>query len=201
MDLYGPDPDSRNTHVITTARLMIEPPAPAHAPALYDLAGGPDRDAITAGLLWEGPESVADIELWVQRRQAQTFAEGGFGWVIVDREGEVSGMPSNPLGTVTIRQQFFPGRCTVGYWLGRAYWGQGLMTEALTAMIDFAFSQLRMVKVEAEVFARNTPSLAVVERLGMRHESSIRRAVFKNGEWLDERTYGLIPEEWPVSDR
>ncbi|MFP3914939.1 MAG: GNAT family N-acetyltransferase [Actinomycetota bacterium] len=196
MTASGPDPTSLNTHVIRTPRLTIEPPSRTHALALYGMAGGPDRDRVTAGLLWDGPESVDDVLEWVEQRRTRPFSADGFGWVILDRLGEVSGIPENPLGSISLRPQHFPGRCSVGYWLGAGHWRKGVMTEALSALIDFAFHEIGVVKIEAEVFKRNTAGPALAEALGMRKEAEIRRAVLKRGEWLDELTYGLLPEEW-----
>lgn len=192
----GPDPTSFNTYVINTARLSIEPPVRAHALALYGMAGGANRHRVTEGLLWDGPDSVDEVLEWVERQQAQPFSVGGFGWVILDRSGEVSGTAGNPLGSITLRPHHFPGRCTVGYWLGTDHWRRGAMSEALSGLIDFAFRDLGIGKIEAEVFSRNTAGRALVESLGMKREAEIRRAVLKRGEWLDELTYGLLPEEW-----
>lgn len=196
MATSGPDPTSLNTYVINTARLSIEPPVRAHALALYGMASGSKGHGVTQGLLWNGPDSVDEVLEWVERQQNQPFSVGGFGWVVLDRRGAVSGTSRNPLGSITLRPHHFPGRCTVGYWLGAEHWRRGVMTEALSGVIDFSFRDLGVVKIEAEVFSRNTAGRALVESLGMKQEGEIRRAVLKRGEWLDELTYGLLPEEW-----
>ena len=59
------------------------------------------------------------------------------------------------------------GKGDVGYWLGKPYWGKGIMREALTAVLDLCFGEFDQVKVEAEIFTTNSRSVALVEGLGM----------------------------------
>ena len=88
------------------------------------------------------------------------------------------------------------GRGDVGYWLGKPYWGQRLMREALTAVLDLCFGELDQVKVEAEVFTTNARSKRLVEGLGMQLEGTIRSSHLKRGEWVDAHIYGILREEW-----
>lgn len=131
MPNLGPDPASRNNHVLEAPRLSIRPPEHTDASDLYRLASGPDREVVTAGLLWEGPDSVDDVRPWVDRHRHEPYSAVGFGWVITDRRGDVSGPPGAVLGTIALRPHYFPGRGTVGYWLGKDYWRRGVMSEAL----------------------------------------------------------------------
>jgi RimJ/RimL family protein N-acetyltransferase len=70
------------------------------------------------------------------------------------------------------------------------------MREALTSLLDLAFGQLDMVKMEAEVFTGNARSIRLVESLGMRHEGTIRHAHLKRGNWVDAHAYGMLRGEW-----
>lgn len=60
-----------------------------------------------------------------------------------------------PLGAIGTRPRGWPGRGDVGYWLGKPYWGRGVMAEALREVLALGFGTLRFVKVEAEVFMTN----------------------------------------------
>lgn len=184
----GPDPGWINDIVVATERLSLRPPRHDDVDGLFTLIGGPDRARICAGLLWEGPDSPDVIAGWVDRHRSGDFYADGFGWVI-HFEGK-------PAGSIGLRPHHFPGRALVGYWLGTPYWRKGIMREALSGVIDLAFSRLRMGKVEAEVFAPNIAGRRLVESIGMRQEALFRRAVLKRGEWLDEAVYGLLAEEW-----
>ena len=116
-------------------------------------------------------------------------------WVLRDRVGALSS-PGSPLGMIATRPGPEPGRGDVGYWLGRPFWGKGVMKEALSALLDLCFGDLDMAKIEAEVFVSNSRSSRLVESLGMRKEGTIRRAHRKGDRWVDVDIYGLLAEEW-----
>ena len=98
------------------------------------------------------------------------------------------------VGTIGMRPHGPPGRVDLGYYLGRPWWGRGLMREAIAAVVLHAFG-LGARKVEAEVFLTNPRGMRLVESLGFRREGTVRRAVLKRGIWLDEAAYGLLPGE------
>jgi RimJ/RimL family protein N-acetyltransferase len=70
------------------------------------------------------------------------------------------------------------------------------MTEALTAVLDFSFTDLDHEKMEAEVFTTNDRSMRLVESLGMQREGTLRSSRFKRGQWVDCHIYGILREEW-----
>ncbi|MFP6741693.1 MAG: GNAT family N-acetyltransferase [Alphaproteobacteria bacterium] len=59
------------------------------------------------------------------------------------------------------------GSAEIGYWLGRDYWNQGYTTEALAAVVDFGFDELKLSVVRGNVVPENTASVRVMEKLGM----------------------------------
>jgi ribosomal-protein-alanine N-acetyltransferase len=192
----GPDPDSTNVYALNTERLSLDLPRPDEAANLFSLIGGPDRREICATLLWDGPEAIDEIEDWIDRCANATFSESGYHWVIRDREGVVAD-PGTPLGAIGTRPTGQAGRGDVGYWLGKPYWGNGIMSESLTRLLRFGFEELGYLKMEAEVFTHNSRGTRLVERVGMTHEGTIRRAHLKYGEWVDAAIYGMLPEEAP----
>ncbi len=68
-------------------------------------------------------------------------------------------------------------RAEVGFALGREHWGNGYMSEALQALLDFAFGDLQLRRIEADVDPRNTSSIRLVERLGFRARGPSARAM------------------------
>ncbi|MGB5132138.1 MAG: GNAT family N-acetyltransferase [Steroidobacteraceae bacterium] len=88
------------------------------------------------------------------------------------------------------------GRAELGYALGQEYWGCGYMKEALTALVDFAFGELGMRRLEADIDPRNAGSLRAVERLGFRREGVLRERWKVNGELQDSVVLGLLSHEW-----
>jgi len=193
----GPEPSSRNLYAFSTARLRVELPEPTDASLLYGLLSGVEGRKVIAGLLWDGPRDVAEIESWIERCRGESFADWGFHWVIRDASGELTGTAGRAMGAIGTRPLGVPGRADVGYWLGFPYWGRGVMSEALSALLQFGFDTLDYAKIEAEVFLNNQRGLRLVESVGMIREGVIRRAVRKRGSWLDEARYGVLPEEMP----
>jgi ribosomal-protein-alanine N-acetyltransferase len=92
-------------------------------------------------------------------------------------------------------------RAELGYALNGAYWGQGYMVEALTALLDLAFGPLGFNRLEADIDPRNTPSARSVERLGFRREGHLRQRWIVAGEMSDSWLYGLLADEWRLQPR
>ncbi len=86
-------------------------------------------------------------------------------------------------------------RAEIGFALARAAWGQGLMPDALTVLIDHAFGDLQLHRIEADVDPRNTASLRLLERLGFRREGYLRERYFKDGEIQDSVFFGLLRQD------
>ena len=87
-------------------------------------------------------------------------------------------------------------RAELGFALARSQWGQGLAHEALSALLSFAFDELALHRLEADVDPRNTRSIAALERLGFRREGHLRERWHVAGEIADGLFYGLLAREW-----
>ncbi len=85
---------------------------------------------------------------------------------------------------------------TAGYWMASAFEGKGLMAEGLSLALDFAFINLKLHRVEANIIPRNTRSIALVERLGFRYEGTATGLVRINGAWEDHARYAMLAQEW-----
>lgn len=82
----------------------------------------------------------------------------------------------------------------VGYWLGHAYWGRGIMTEALRLAVAAAWAEPRVVRLYAPVFSWNPASMRVLEKAGFRREAVLERAGIKDGTVIDRVLYALTRE-------
>lgn len=74
--------------------------------------------------------------------------------------------------------------------------GRGYAAEAARLLLDFCFEQLELHRVYAELDPRNTASVALCERLGMRHEGHFVEDLFLKGEWTDTGRYAILEREW-----
>jgi len=79
----------------------------------------------------------------------------------------------------------------IGYWLGEAYWGRGIMTEALRAVTAFAFRAYGLERIYAAVFEWNPASMRVLEKSGYVREGVLRRSVIKDGKIIDQVLYAV----------
>ncbi|UCE65892.1 MAG: GNAT family N-acetyltransferase [Candidatus Zixiibacteriota bacterium] len=87
-------------------------------------------------------------------------------------------------------------KAEMGYWIGKRFWGQGLMTEAINSMARFGFRELKLNKIYARVFEGNLASMKALEKNKFRHEGILRDEIFKYGRWIDEYYYGLLKSEY-----
>ena len=83
----------------------------------------------------------------------------------------------------------------LGYWLGRPYWGRGIMTGAVEELCRLGFARWDIRRIWAQVFAPNAASCRVLEKAGFRREGLLRQNVTKAGETMDSWVYGLLREE------
>jgi RimJ/RimL family protein N-acetyltransferase len=88
------------------------------------------------------------------------------------------------------------GIAGLGYNVGRAHWGQGLATEAASAVIGWGFTALGLQRIFATADARNQASIRVMQKLGMQHEATLRRHRFYRGEHADEVHYAILASEY-----
>lgn len=82
----------------------------------------------------------------------------------------------------------------IGYWLGRRFWGRGVITDAIGAVTDHAFAALGMHRVFAVPFAHNAASCRALEKAGYVREGRMRRSAVKAGRILDQWLYAACDD-------
>lgn len=80
----------------------------------------------------------------------------------------------------------------IGYWLGEPFWGKGIVTAAVKAVVHYGFSELDLLRIYAGVFATNPRSARVLEKSGFQFEGRLRQAVWKNDQAIDELRYAIL---------
>jgi ribosomal-protein-alanine N-acetyltransferase len=83
-------------------------------------------------------------------------------------------------------------RSVLGYDLARGCWGQGLMTEALAAIIEFGFEKMSLNRIEALAFRENEASHRMLEKLGFECEGVLREYEFLKGAYVDMSLHSLL---------
>lgn len=131
------------------------------------------------------PYTTVDADAWfgfVESQQPQ------LDFAIAVEGRAVGGIGFTPLAGVFRRTAGF------GYWLGEAYWGRGIASEAATAMAGYGLQALDFARLEAGVFAWNPASMRVLEKAGFVKEGVLRRSVLKDGELIDRVLYARLRE-------
>lgn len=122
----------------------------------------------------------------------QPFERGQCFDLAVERraDGKVIGLLS------LVRKEHEQG--AIGYALGIDYRGYGYATEAVRGLLGYGFGRLGLHRIYADTHSDNPGSWKLMERLGMKREGCFREAVFKDGNWVDVVTYGILAAEWRV---
>ncbi|MGM0215527.1 GNAT family N-acetyltransferase [Enterococcus sp. AZ109] len=82
----------------------------------------------------------------------------------------------------------------IGYYIGEAYWGKGLGTEALKQMCQLVFETTDIVRIFAEPFSDNIASCRILEKAGFQLEGTLRKSAYKKGLFKDQQMYSFIKE-------
>lgn len=186
-----------NQPVLTTSRLQLLPAAGGWARAV--LAYQQRNRAHFAP--WEPtPGGMFYTELfWVMRlrqRELDWQENSGAMFLLVQEQA-----PQQVIGTVTLSgmtRGVFQA-CYLGYSLDQAYEGQGLMREALEAVIAFAFGSLKLHRLQANYQPENERSAGLLKRLGFQVEGQARDYLFLNGAWRDHVLTSLIHADYDAA--
>ena len=87
-------------------------------------------------------------------------------------------------------------RAEVGYALASHAWGKAYMDEALRALLNYGFNDLKLNRVEADIDPRNEASARSLERLGFKKEGHLRERWIVGDEVSDTALYGLLHRDW-----
>lgn len=87
-------------------------------------------------------------------------------------------------------------KAEIGYDLAPAHWGEGVMSEALQAIIRYGFEEMDLNRITLLALSYNERSIKLAERLGFVKEGVLRENTFFNGEFVDDVLYSLLRADW-----
>ncbi len=94
------------------------------------------------------------------------------------------------------------GSCAFGITIGQPdLWGKGLGTDAVNAVADFAFGQLRMERVWLDTDDHNVRAQAAYRKAGFAEEGRFRHAFYQDGRWTDDIRMAMLREDWEALPR
>ena len=172
--------------ILSTERLILRPVTLDDAEDMFTYGS---NDNVTKYVLWNTHESIEDskgfIEMVLETYKMHPFYHWG-----IEFEGKFIGT----IDYVMLQEHNKVGE--IGYVLAEEYWNKGIVTEAARKVIDFGFNELGLVRIQARCFTENIGSFRVMEKTGMTHEGTLRKAMFAKGRHRDIEMYAITDEDY-----
>lgn len=170
--------------VLTTERLVLRKTVMTDANEIFFLRS----DADVLKYIDRAPaESLDEARAFVQLITDNIDNNIGVSWAITRKEDDML------IGSIAIwRINKEHHRGEVGYVLHPAHQGKGIMHEALKAVIDYGFRDMKLHSLEANINPGNMSSQRVLERVGFVREAYFRENYFCNGQFIDSAIYSLL---------
>lgn len=174
--------------VLETPRLLLRPMRMSDAQDIFAYSCDPE---VARHVLWDAHRTVADSRAYLRymQRLYRSGSPSSYGIVLKDT-GRV-------VGTIGFMWYSEENRSAeVGYSMARWLWNQGLMTEALRAVLEMGFRTLHLHRIEAQHETSNPASGRVMLKCGMRHEGTLRERVMNKGRFVDVELYAILQSDW-----
>lgn len=168
---------------LDTQRLLLRPFTVDDIPQLLPLIGAREIAATTRNI--PHPYSRADAEKFIGADHGSDLNVA----IVRRADGQL-------IGGGILRPEARDASAEVGYWIGVPYWRNGFASEAAGELIRYGFEDLKLHRVYAFHSGNNPASGKVLQKLGMKHEGTMRQHQRKWGEYLDIEVYGLLKAEW-----
>lgn len=174
---------------VETERLILRNRTVADAEAIFDFASRPEV-SYPAGFppVKTLKEEIYYLEHLLPERNQKDNLPAGYGIVVKGTD--------TVIGSVDFNHRHEDDVLEIGYTLHPDYWGRGYVPEVARALIDLAFKELDLHKIELTCFGYNVQSKRVAEKLGFTLEARIRGRKDAQGNRCDELRYGLLRSEW-----
>jgi len=179
----------KGTQTIETSRLILRRAVRDDADSMFrNWASDPD---VTKYLTWSTYDNVETahkiLDLWISEYANLDFYQ----WMIVPKDlGE-------PIGSISVvNQKETVEEAEIGYCIGSHWWHKGIMTEALTAVIAYLFTEVGMNRIAAKHDTNNPYSGGVMRKCGMVYEGTSRSSDRNNQGICDMVHYAILRSDW-----
>ena len=179
----------KGTQTIETYRLILRRAVREDAePMFRNWASDPE---VTKFLTWPTHNNIAVSEMvigsWLQEYEKESYYQ----WMIELKE------IGQPIGSISVvRQNDRVEEAEIGYCIGSQWWHRGIMTEALSAVIEYLFTEVGMNRVAARHDPNNPHSGGVMRKCGMKYEGTNRACDRNNQGICDAAQYSILRSEW-----
>lgn len=172
---------------LETARLRLRRLNMRDAQDIYDYGRDP---AVARHVLWDAYRSVSEARSYLRFMLRKYRLGEPASWGI---EWKASGRIIGTIGFMWIQRE--NASAEFGYSLSRLYWNRGIMTEALSALIDHGFRSMNLNRIEAQHETENPASGAVMRKCGMTHEGTLRQRMLNKGKFVDVELYAILRKD------
>jgi [ribosomal protein S5]-alanine N-acetyltransferase len=185
--------------MISTARLNLTLLGPTQAREATRYLSRNRAHFSGAGPLVDDEYFTVEYQRRRLTRELEMMEEGTLFRLWIFRREDPEGSP--PIGDISLSHivRGIMQSCYLGYKLDRDHIGKGYMTEALERTVAFAFENLALHRVEANIMPGNIASQRVVEKLGFVNEGFSPKYLMIDGRWEDHVRYAKINDEWSAS--
>ena len=176
------------TKTLETERLILRRFTVEDAQPMFDnWASDPE---VTKYLMWPTHQSVdvskSVLESWVPLYSDEKYYQ----WAIALKD------TGEPIGSIAVVNQNEQAEVAhIGYCIGRKWWHQGIMSEALKAVMEFLFDTVEYNRLESRHDPRNPNSGKVMQKCGMKYEGTMRSSDWNNQGICDACYYALLRSE------
>jgi ribosomal-protein-alanine N-acetyltransferase len=176
--------------VIHTKRLILRLFSPEDIVQLEQYAD--DKDILATTSASEVPQQGKIIE-WIKIRKERYEKRQGIDFAIIKRDED------RIIGAIGLGFEYKNDESMqLGYWIGKGHWNQGYCTEAAREVLKYGFTTLGLHRIFSRAFTSNPASGRVLEKIGMKHEGTLREA-YKHGDKFENmECYGLLKTDFIV---
>jgi ribosomal-protein-alanine N-acetyltransferase len=173
--------------ILETDRLILRKLTLGDAEAVFAYASDPE---VTRYVAWDTHRSLEDSKAFLKHTIRKNKRGDEPDWGIVYKGDQ------RFVGTCGFAGwEAGHARAEIGYVIRREYWGQGLMPEAVRAVVSFGFENMDLNRLEARSIAENAASTRVMEKAGMLYEGTLRQREFIKGAYRDIKLYAILKSE------
>jgi len=173
---------------LETDRLILRTLETDDAKELFEYAKEPN---VARYLTWVPHNSICDTFEYIKRVSDKIKNDEAGEWGIQLKE---TGKFIGSIGFVSYDQNSSCGE--LGYVIAEEYWGRGIMTEAISRLIQFAFENMGLQRVEAVHYPENPASGRAMQKAGMLYEGLLRSKAFAKGKYWDLKMYAITKDDY-----
>lgn len=174
--------------VLMGRRVLLREPREGDAAPIFEHTSDPE---VTRFLSFDPPRVIEETELFIARARESRLHDREYAFVIANLATD------EPLGVIALRHMdLMTSTAQIGTWVARRHWGTGVNSEAKGLLLDYAFDELGLHRIEARIPSSNERSLRAFEKLGAVCEGTLRESFVKDGRHEDTHLYAILSSDW-----